>query len=359
MDHTMKFRPFHLGLSLLVSVGAMTAIGCMSPVDSHSEQEVGRVSLPLVTSAGGDFRLQGAVFSIHSTNGVHAATLESDSDPYATALTASLFQGPYTVRLEDGWALARIEADGTESPVSAALVSQNPQSFEVGAAATTEISFTFTTGQGAITLGDGAVDIRFDVASSEGLGQCELIPYYYYYGNGCPSEQTCLLADSTGRTFCASPGSLPVGSPCTSDQCVEGAQCLKVDPENPDQGTCVKFCRVSSGTFGVNCMSLGLPDSDIGFEGPAPEGTCDLLAQTGCAAGEACQYAGGSFATCGVPGTTPAGAACSGETCGAGYQCYSGTCRKICDARNYYTGTSGCYYCNNVGTGNAGRCSTY
>ncbi|WP_104983871.1 hypothetical protein [Sorangium cellulosum] len=350
----MKFRPFYLGLSLLVSAGAMTAIGCTSPVDSHSEQEVGMVNLPLVTSAGGDFRLQNAVFSIHSTSGVHAASLDSESDPYADTLSASLFQGPYTVRLEDGWALARIEADGTESPISAALVSQNPQSFEVGAAATTELSFTFTTGQGAITLGDGGVDIRFDVAANEDLGQCELFPYYYY-GNGCPSEQTCLVADSTGRTFCASPGSLPVGSPCTSDQCVAGAQCLKVDPESPDQGTCVKFCRVSNATFGVNCLSLGLPDSDIGFEGPAPEGTCDLVTQTGCAAGEACQYAGGSFATCGAPGATPAGGACSGETCGAGYQCYDGACRQICDTQSPYS-TPGCSYCYSVGTGNAGRC---
>ncbi|WP_437752263.1 hypothetical protein [Sorangium sp. So ce1389] len=350
----MKFRWFHLGLALLVSAGSMTTVGCTSPVGSHGEQAAGMVSLPLVTSAGGDYRLHNAVFSIHSTNGALAATLDSESDPDAEALTATLFQGPYTVRLEDGWELDRIEADGTESPVSAALVSRNPQSFEIGAGATTGVSFTFTTGQGSITLGDGSVDVSFDVASNEDLGQCQLVSSYYY--SYCPSGQTCLLADSSGRTFCASPGALPVGSPCSSDQCVAGAQCLKVDQDNPDQGTCVKFCRVSAGTFGVNCLSLGLPDSDIGFEGPAPEGTCDLLTQTGCAEGEACQYAGGSFASCGVPGTTPAGGACSGETCGAGYQCYGGTCRKICDASDYYNGTSGCYYCYNVGTGNAGRC---
>ncbi|WP_438031788.1 hypothetical protein [Sorangium sp. So ce204] len=333
----------------------MTTIGCTSPVDSQDEQAAGRVSLPLVTSAGGEFRLHNAVFAIHSTNGAHAATLDSESDPGAATLTAALFQGPYTVRLADGWELAKIEPDGTESPVSAALLSPNPQAFEVSASATTELSFTFTTGQGAITLGDGSVGIRFDVASNEDRGECNLVPSYYSYSY-CPSGQACLLADSSGRTFCASPGSLPVGSPCTSDQCVAGAQCLKVDQATPDQGSCVKFCRVSDATFGVNCLSLGLPDSDIGFEGPAPEGTCDLLTQTGCAAGEACQYTGGSFASCAQPGSTPAGGACSGETCGAGYQCYDGRCARICDARLGYIGEPGCYVCISVGTGNAGRC---
>jgi hypothetical protein len=357
MDDPMKFRWFSLGLSLLVSAGAMTTIGCMSPAGSHDEQSVGMVSLPLVTSAGGEFRLHNAVFAIHSTNGAHAATLDSESDPGAETLTATLFQGPYTVRLADGWELARLGPDGTESPVSAALLSPNPQSFEIGASATTDISFTFTTGQGTITLGDGSVGIRFDVAPNEDLGACNLVSSYYY--NTCPSGQTCLLADSSGRTFCASPGSLPVGSPCTSDQCVAGAQCLKVDQANPEQGSCVRFCRVSDARFGVNCLSLGLPDSDIGFEGPAPEGTCDLLAQTGCAAGEACQYTGGSFATCGLPGSTPAGGACTGETCGAGYQCYDGRCAKICDARLGYIGQPDCYYCYSVGTGNAGRCYNY
>jgi hypothetical protein len=308
-----------------------------------------------VTSEGGDYRLDNAVFTIRSTSGAHVATLDSGSDPDAETLTAALFQGPYTVRLESGWELIRIEEDGAESAVSAALVSRNPQSFEIDASVTTSVSFVFTTGQGTISLGDGSVDVSVEVSPNEDLGQCNLLSPSYY----CSSGQTCLLADSSGRTFCASPGPLPVGSPCTSDQCVAGAQCLKVDSDNPDQGTCVKFCRVSTVTFGVNCLSLGLPDSNIGFEGPPPEGTCDLAAQTGCAEGEACQFSGGSFATCGVPGTTPPGGACSGETCGAGYQCYSGACRKICDTRSHATGTPGCYYCNNVGTGNAGRCSTY
>ncbi|HTN83319.1 MAG TPA: hypothetical protein VL242_06530 [Sorangium sp.] len=347
----MKLRGFRLGLALLLSAGTLTTIACTSPVDPQNEQGAGTVSLPLVTSTGGNFRLHNATFSIDSMNGAHVATLDSESDPDAETLTATLFQGPYRVRLLDGWQLDRIEADGTESPVAAALVSQNPQIIDVDASATTDVSFTFTTGQGTIVLGDGAVDIQFDVTPNDGLAQCNLLYSYY-----CPSGQTCLLADASGRTFCASPGTLPVGSPCTSDQCVAGAQCLKVDQDNPEQGVCTQFCNVNDTTFGVNCLSLGLDDSSVGFVGPAPVGTCDLLAQTGCAEGEACQYSGGSFPSCGIPGTTPPGGACSGETCGAGYQCYNGTCREICDARVTYPGTPGCYYCYNVGTGNAGRC---
>jgi hypothetical protein len=349
----MQLRCFHLGLALLFTAAATATIGCTAPVGSHGEQEVGTIRLPLVTSSGGDYRLRNARFSVVSTSGVPAGTLDSDADPDAETLTATLFQGAYTVRLRSGWELGRIEADGTESHVSAALISSNPQSFEISASETTAVSFTFTTGHGTVTLGDGSLEVGVDVETNEGMAQCNPL------SSSCSSGRTCLIADSTGRAFCASPGPLPVGAACTSDQCVAGAQCLTVDQDDPDVGTCVQFCRLDQPTYGINCLSLGLETSNrnVGFVGPAPEGRCDLLAQTGCSAGEACQYSGGSFSFCGAPGTTPAGGVCSGETCEAGYQCYSGRCTRICDTSNPYPYAPDCRYCRSVGTGNAGRCS--
>jgi hypothetical protein len=349
----MTSRWFHLGLALVLSAGAATALGCTSPTDSGSEQELGTVRLPLVSPTHGTYRLHNATFGIATQSGTPVVTLDSESDPDAEAVSATLTQGAYSVRLQDGWELDSIAADGTETPVQAALISHNPQTFEIRPSTDTDLTFTFTTGDGTVVIGEGSVNISVDVASNEGLASCDVMNIY-----SCPSGQTCLLADASGRTFCATAGSLPVGSPCSADQCVAGAQCLKVDPSNPDQGVCTQFCNTNASLFGCNCVSLFLDNnSSAGICGPTPAGTCDLLTQTGCEDGQACQYLGGGFGTCGVPGTTPPHEACSGETCTAGFQCYGGTCRQICDARQFYTGRPDCYYCYDVGTGIAGRCN--
>jgi hypothetical protein len=341
-----------MGLALVLSASAMGAAGCTTHNDASEEESLGMLRLPLVTPVQGSYRLHSATFVIKTQNGTTIATLDSDTDPDAQALTVALSPSDYTVLLQDGWELDSVAGDGTETPIQAALISANPQSFNIKSATDTDLTFTFTTAYGVVNIGNGTANVTVDVTSNVGLTACDVVGGYY---NACPSGKTCLLADATGRGFCGNPGTLPVGSLCSSEQCVAGSQCLKADPSNPSQGICTDFCDTTATNFGCNCVSLGFASSNVGICGPTPQGSCDMLAQTGCAAGEACQYTGGSFGTCGTPGATPTGDSCSSETCVAGATCHSGTCMKFCDT-NVYTPGSGCY-CTNVGTGDVGRCT--
>lgn len=345
----MMFKHFSMGLALVLSASAMGAVGCTAHSDASEEESVGMLRLPLVTPTQSSYRLHTATFVIKSISGTTIATLDSDTDPDAQALTVDLSPSSYTVLLQDGWELDSVAADGTETPIQAALISVNPQSFNIKSATDTDLTFIFTTANGVVNIGNGTANVTVDVTSNVGLTACNVAGGYY---NNCPSGQTCLLADATGRGFCGSAGKLPVGSLCSSEQCVVGSQCLKSDPSNPSQGICTKFCDTTATTFGCNCVSLGFANSNAGVCGPLPQGSCDMLAQTGCAAGEACQYTGGSFGTCGTPGTTPTGSSCSSETCVAGATCYNGICMKFCDTT---VNTPGCY-CYGAGTGTVGRC---
>jgi hypothetical protein len=338
---------------MTVSFGAaLGAAGCAAePATLASEQDRGTLVLPLLTPTRGAFRLGSAHFVVTDQQGAQAAALDSDADPAAQALTASLPQGRYSALLQDGWVLSSVADDGSESTVRAALLSPNPQSFDIRPSVETDIAYTFATESGTITIGTGPVSITFDVAPNTGTSGCDLT------GGGCSFGQACLLADSNGRTFCASPGTLPVGSPCQSEQCVGGSQCLRLDPDHPDDGVCTALCNTNNIPFGCHCISLGIGDGSAGVcSAPGPN-DCDLLAQSGCPDGQACRYLGGSSGTCGVPGTTQRAQSCFEETCVAGAQCYGGTCRAFCDLTS---GSNNCpYYCQGVGTGNVGRCYPY
>lgn len=344
-------------------------IGCSSvDVDQAGAelepQATGRLRLPLVTSEGSIFRLRAASFAIRNASSTTVATLDSESDPTATELSVELSPGPYAVTLDPGWFLERLSDDGAEV-VNAALVTPNPAHLDVRDELVTELVYTFATTDGVVTLGSGALSISVDVVRTEALATCTLVPDYY---NDCPSGQTCLLADEGERTFCASPGPLPVGAACSSQQCVAGAQCLSQAEGEPT--VCTAFCNPLAVTFGCNCASLGFDNQQIGICVAPPPNTCDLLTQVGCIEGEVCQYASGNFGTCGVPGTAARGDLCIGEVCAAGLDCVgddvasqsAGRCMAFCDLENpsceppensYYSS------CGNVGTGRAGRCFDY
>jgi hypothetical protein len=335
-------------MGAIVGLATTIGLGCSTQTGPAEEPGTGTVQFPLVTATKSAYRLRSAQFAVTTQNASPIVTLDSESDPDAAALTTTLAQGPYLVRLMNGWTLFRINDDTTQTQVRGALISPNPQSFEIKKAMESDVTFTFTTEDGIVNIGSGPLSITFDVSANTGLPSCDLRGFF----SGCPSGQSCLLADVSGRTFCASTGALPPGSPCTSEQCQAGAQCLKLDPDHPDQGTCTSFCDTSNTTFGCNCQSLGIANSSAGICGPLPPAACDLLAQTGCADGQACQFLGGSFGTCGMPGTTPARASCAGETCMAGFDCFQGRCLQFCDER---VNTPGCV-CVGVGTGFIGRC---
>lgn len=315
-------------------------------------QGLGTVRLPLVTPDLQKFRLRNATFEI-ARSGAPVLSLDSEVDPDAQALTADLDPGQYRITLPDGWSLERLEAGGGASPVRAALISPNPADFTIRNERVTTVAFTFTTPTGVVTFGEGSVSVRLGVADPASLASCDVANQ-----SGCPGGQHCLLADAAGGTFCATPGSLEVGAACDSDQCVFGAQCLGLDPAAPGESACTALCNPLSPRFGCDCRGLSFAD-DAGVCGPPPPGSCDLLTQSGCAEGQACQFPVGSFGVCGAPGSLPEGSSCFGEVCAAGLDClgddpvfgFSGTCFRFCDLS-----APACEFCFDVGTGGVGRC---
>lgn len=249
------------GMALVFSLGALGAAGCSSgdsvTVVERQTQGLGRLHLPLVTSSEDRFRLRSATFDVVNLAETRTVTLSSELDPDATSLDTVLPQDSYSITLQGGWVLERLAADATIVPVHAALLTANPTLFDIADDQSRSIIYSFTTDEGRVDFGEGALRIAVDVTPSQALAGCELTSR-----SSCPEGQTCLIADSMGRTFCAAPGALPVGSPCSSEQCVAGAQCLRgLDPAQPDAGQCMRFCNTSSSFCGCESLSF---DADVG-----------------------------------------------------------------------------------------------
>jgi hypothetical protein len=203
-----------------------------------------------------------------------------------------------------------------------------------------------------VSFGEGTVNVRIGVSDPATLASCDVA-----VAGSCPGGQHCLIGDG-GSSYCATPGDLPVGAACNSEQCVVGAQCLSLDPAAPEQGICTTLCNPEFPAFGCDCRGLSISET-IGVCGPPPPNACDLLDPASCPAGKACQFPGGSFGVCGTPGNVPEGGSCFGEQCEAGLSCEGddpnfgslGVCRRFCNLD-----APDCDFCFDVGTGRVGRC---
>jgi hypothetical protein len=299
--------------------------GALGPAASRGEASAtGSLAVPLVTPDAAPYRLRTAVFDVQRS-GVLVVSLDSEASPDARALTAELDPGQYEIRLNDGWSLERLDAQAVASPVRGALISPNPVGFGVRDGRVTSVAFTFTTSAGLVTFGKGAVSVRLGVTDPSTLSGCDVVNQA-----GCAEGQHCLLGDADGKTFCATPGELPPGAPCGSEQCVLGAQCLALDIAAPEETTCTALCNPLAPPFGCDCRGLGAAD-DIGICGPPPPG----------------------------PGSATEGESCFGEECQAGLDCFgddaelgfTGTCYRFCDVQ-----APECEFCFEVDTGSVGRC---
>jgi len=246
------------GSCAVLCVAAALVAGCsdrerIRVSDDTNVQAFGTLQLPLVTPLQSQYRLRDALFDISTRAQVAVATLDSESDPDASSLSLDLQPGSYQINLRDGWRLEQL-GDAGAAATSAALLTQNPLAFDVANASVTELVYSFTTNQGLVTFGRGSVSVSVQVTPVEALASCSILDT-----SSCPSGQTCLLANDGGRTFCAEPGALKVGAPCSSEQCVAGAQCLALDSQQPDDKVCTRFCDPASPRPGCDCRALASP----------------------------------------------------------------------------------------------------
>lgn len=139
---------------------------------------------------------------------------------------------------------------------------------------------------------------------------------------------------------CGDDSAAPVCTPGMSVACTGAGGCAGGQTCNAE-GTAYGACDCSGTDAGpaVDAGPVADGGSDAGAEDGGP-GTCDVVANTGCGAGERCAWAipaaGTGEARCAPEGTVDAGEECTGDPesglddCRGGLVCVTGTCRAIC-----------------------------
>jgi hypothetical protein len=233
-----------LGMGLFVTP---VVLACSTDAGSEGAEEAatGNVNLALLGQApsGVQYRLRNATFNV---TGPTSVSLDSEVDPNATALSATLSVGSYSAQLAGQWALERLDAMGPVV-VEATLVSPNPATFDVIAGSVTNLVFQFATNGTIVTIGTGDLQISIGVTetSGGGGGSCTLLD-----PATCPPGTWCGPI-SIDQVACQSGGMTPVGSACSATSlCVSGAVCVDIGA-GP---TCIKVCDFTDPT---TCSPLG------------------------------------------------------------------------------------------------------
>jgi hypothetical protein len=164
MKEKKRIWTFIVGVGLMGGGGA----GCSAGHDPAREStgQTGTLAVALTGSApsGVGYHLSNAVFEV--TNFAvfpPVDTIASGDNPSLQIdLAPSVFAFDYQVSLHDGWTLSEVNADGSETPVSATLLT-NFISFTIKPQRTTPVSFQFKAAEQVITTGDGAAAIAVNV----------------------------------------------------------------------------------------------------------------------------------------------------------------------------------------------------
>jgi hypothetical protein len=164
-----------IGIALMLGAVALATVStsCSSAGDDKTESQVGTLNMPLVSQANGvTYRLRNAVFVV---NGPQAAVLSSEDDPNATTISAELESGDYSIDLQDGWTLERL--DGTAFvQVDATLISPDPTTFHISANTPTGVTYQFSTNGVIVSIGKGTLNVGISVVQNS---------------SGCSSDAEC------------------------------------------------------------------------------------------------------------------------------------------------------------------------
>jgi hypothetical protein len=146
--------------SLVMFAGAAALAGCLSP---DPDPATGQIGLSLVGQAenGTAFRLRNAAITVAGPAGT--LTFSTEDDPDRTAIVERLATGAYSVGLDGSWRLEQLAADGAATPVTASLLSPNPQAFTIAADAVTRVALRFGVPGGEVELGEGDLELGVDV----------------------------------------------------------------------------------------------------------------------------------------------------------------------------------------------------
>lgn len=122
----------------------------------------GTIGMALAGQApsGAKYRLRRAMIEL---DGPTTAYISTEDDPNRTLFSADVIAGSYTVSLDGGWQLERVDFTGAGEAVDAVLTSSNPQTVSVFVGIRTPVEFHFQVSGEDIELDRGGIDIGIDV----------------------------------------------------------------------------------------------------------------------------------------------------------------------------------------------------
>jgi hypothetical protein len=246
----MGTRHIVWGALFVISSAIACSSGSSEPPHA-ADRTAGSISMPLVSQGDVSYRLRNARFAI---TGAATVNLDSESDPNASDISATLPAGSYSVNLASGWALEKLQ-DVSYVPVQATLLSANPQVFEIIGGSRTNLGYRFSTDGVMVTIGRGSLDISIEVVPVD-AGPCDLLTPV-----ACASESACY--QGAAGPECDPIGTGLVGADCDAvNSCVPGAFCFAGVAGNPKR-FCFQLCALGATAQcaeGFQCrVSAGLP----------------------------------------------------------------------------------------------------
>jgi len=233
----MKIVKLILGALLAAIVPTFT--GCSSATDPVTEGRTGSVNMTLTGQANGTtYRLRNARFAV---SGPSSLVLDSETDPTLAVLTATLPTGSYSINLQSGYALEKLDAMGGATTVQSTLISPNPVSFQIIAASATNVVYQFATNGTVVNIGTGTLTVGIGVTETSDAGAtCSVVAQ-----TGCSGMLACYLLDSSGATACLARGNTPPGATCDPTQvngCAPPGACASLD--NGMSFKCIQICSL-------------------------------------------------------------------------------------------------------------------
>jgi hypothetical protein len=209
-------------------------------------------------SQGTLFRLRDAVVTVQGPD--RTLFFNSEEDPDETSFSAVVPAGSYTSFLQEGWRLERIE--GGKSVVAAALISPNPELFEVVPGEITRVALRFRAGQDVVVTDPGLLEIVIEVEEQD-PSQSILCSS----DAECPSAQVCCVAGFLGSCQSLAPGgSCPLPDLTVSAEVAEASLLINQEFFPADSCAIEEGCVAGTGTrrlLRFSTMTPNIGDSDL------------------------------------------------------------------------------------------------